>query len=233
MILVVDGSHDRDEVDADAELDRRRSELLDQEAEQLRGYAERLLATGSISIRRPDGTVSAQFRRPAWRYHGGGAWHRRPSLAIEGIPADNSGRHASRDGPMTSKYRDRDNLIWEITSQLDLGDHQPTQPLSRLARRRPVSRHDLFITSEVWLRQGLLVSSADLVFSVRRSPLVSPRRRRNCPSVAPQLTAERSSRCYGCCYYRAALRQFPDIRQDVAVRGPAAPPDAGPVSGLR
>jgi hypothetical protein len=101
-------------------FDRRRAHLLDVEAELLRDEAERLIATGSISIQRPDGMVTARFRRPVWRYHGGGAWHRRPSLDIEGIPADDSGRRASRHGPMVAKYRDRANLLSEIIMQLSL-----------------------------------------------------------------------------------------------------------------
>jgi hypothetical protein len=120
MIRLVEQHHDRDEAEAGDALDRRRSELLEQEAEQLRDYAERLIASGSLSIQRPRGTVSAHFRGPVWRYHGGGVWHRRPELAIEGIPADNSGRHASANGPMVSKYRDRANLVWEISSQLSI-----------------------------------------------------------------------------------------------------------------
>jgi hypothetical protein len=105
--------------DGDA-FDRRRAHLLDVEAELLRDQAERLIATGSISIQRPDGMVAARLRRTVWRYRGGGRWHRRPLLDIEGKPADDSGRRASRHGPMVAKYRDRANLLSEIIMQLSI-----------------------------------------------------------------------------------------------------------------
>jgi hypothetical protein len=115
-----DHEHESNELEAGDAFDRRRSHLLDAEAELLRDQAERLIATGSVSIHRPDGMVTARFRRPAWRYHGGAAWHRRPWLDIEGIPADDSGRRASTHGPMVAKYRDRTHLLDEIIMQLSL-----------------------------------------------------------------------------------------------------------------
>ena len=96
MIFCVeeDHEHEGDEADSGDAFDRRRSNLLDAEADLLRAHAERLIANGSISIERPAGMVTARFRGPVWRYHGGGAWHRRPGLDIEAIPADDSGRRA-------------------------------------------------------------------------------------------------------------------------------------------
>jgi len=84
------------------------------------GDAERLIATGSLSIERPAGMVTARLRGPVWRYHGGGAWPRRPGLDIEAIPADDPGRRAWSHGPMVAKYRNRSNLINEIVLKLSL-----------------------------------------------------------------------------------------------------------------
>jgi hypothetical protein len=122
MIFCVEEEHkhEGDEPDSADAFDRRRSDLLNAEANLLREHAERLIATGSLSIERPAGTVTARLRGPVWRYHGGGAWHRRPGLDIEAIPADDSGRRAWSHGPMVAKYRDRANLINEITFTLSL-----------------------------------------------------------------------------------------------------------------
>jgi hypothetical protein len=122
MIFCVEEDHERegDEPDSGDAFDRRRSDLLDVEADLLREHAERLIATGSISIERATGMVTARFRGPVWRYHGGAAWHRRPELDIEAIPADDSGRRAWSHGPTVSKYRDRANLINEIVLTLSL-----------------------------------------------------------------------------------------------------------------
>jgi hypothetical protein len=122
MIFCVeeDHEHEGDEADSGDAFDRRRSNLLDAEADLLRAHAERLIANGSISIERPAGMVTARFRGPVWRYHGGGAWHRRPGLDIEAIPADDSGRRAGSHGPMVAKYRNRTHLINEIMLTLSL-----------------------------------------------------------------------------------------------------------------
>lgn len=122
MISCVEADHEHEgyELEAGDAFDRRRAHLLDAEAELLRDQAERLIAAGSISIQRPDGMVTARFRGPVWRYHGGGAWHRRPWLDIEGIPADDSGRRASAHGPMVAKYRDRANVLNEIIMKLSI-----------------------------------------------------------------------------------------------------------------
>jgi hypothetical protein len=74
MIFCVeeDHEHEGDEPDSGDAFDRRRSDLLDAEADLLREHAERLIAHGSISVERPTGMVTARFRGPLWRYHGGG-----------------------------------------------------------------------------------------------------------------------------------------------------------------
>jgi hypothetical protein len=125
MIFCVEEDHERegDEPDSGDAFDRRWSDLLDAEADLLREHAERLIATGSISVKRPAGMVTARFRGPAWRYHGRAAWPRRPRrprLDIEAIRADDSGRRAWSHGPMVAKYRDRTNLINEIMLTLSL-----------------------------------------------------------------------------------------------------------------
>jgi hypothetical protein len=86
MIFCVEEEHERegDEPDSGDDFDRRWSDLLDAEADLLREHAERLIATGSISVERPAGMVTARFRGPVWRYHGGAAWHRRPRCTGHG-----------------------------------------------------------------------------------------------------------------------------------------------------
>jgi hypothetical protein len=122
MIFCVEEDRERegDEPDSGDAFDRRWSDLLDAEADLLHEHAERLIATGSISVERPAGMVTARFRGPVWRYHGGAALHRRPRLDIEAIRADDSGGCASSHGPMVAKYRDRTNLINEIMLTLSL-----------------------------------------------------------------------------------------------------------------
>jgi hypothetical protein len=121
MSGVGDGDEQQgDELDSEDAFDRRVSDILDAEADLLREHAERLIANGSISIERPAGMVTARFREPVLRYHGGGAWHRRPELDIEAIPAEDTGRLAGERGPMVSKYGHRADLIREITSALAL-----------------------------------------------------------------------------------------------------------------
>lgn len=110
---------DRREQGEDA-FDRRWSHMLDAEADLLRGYAERLVATGSLSIERPAGAVTARFWGPVWRYRSLLTWHRRPELEIVAVPAHRSGWSRAGPGPMVSKYRDRANLIHEIMVQLAL-----------------------------------------------------------------------------------------------------------------
>ncbi len=109
------GSPD-DDRDADDAFDGRWSHLLDAEADLLRRYAERLLTTGSISIGREGGVLTAQFTGPAWRYHGFMSWHRRPGLDIDATAAN--GNYSGAHGAMVNKYRDRGGLIREVMLQL-------------------------------------------------------------------------------------------------------------------
>jgi hypothetical protein len=122
MIFYVEEDHERegDEANSGDAFDRQWSDLLDAKADLLREHAERLIATGSISVERPAGMVTARFRGPAGRYHGRAAWPRRPRLDIEAIRADDSGRRAWSHGPTVAKYRDRTNLINEIMLTLSL-----------------------------------------------------------------------------------------------------------------
>jgi hypothetical protein len=64
MIFCVEEDHERegDEPDSGDAFDSRRSDLLDAEADLLREHAKRVIATGSISIERPAGMVTARFR---------------------------------------------------------------------------------------------------------------------------------------------------------------------------
>jgi hypothetical protein len=97
-------------------FDRRVSDVLNAEAGQLRAYAEQLLATGSLSIERAGGVVTAHFSGPVWRSHGFLSWHRRPRLDIEAAAVN--GSRSSARGPMVAKVGDRDGLMDEITLHL-------------------------------------------------------------------------------------------------------------------
>jgi hypothetical protein len=70
MIFCVEADHEHEgyELEDGDAFDRRRAHLLDDEAELLLDQAERLIATGSVSIQRPDGMVTARFQGPVWRY---------------------------------------------------------------------------------------------------------------------------------------------------------------------
>lgn len=102
--------------DADSAFDRRWLHLLDAEADLLRGYAEQLLTTGSISIARAGGVLTAQFTGPVRRSHGFMGWHRRSGLDIDATAAN--GSYSGAHGAMVNKDRDRAGLIREIMSQL-------------------------------------------------------------------------------------------------------------------
>ena len=81
----------------------------------LRSYAEQLLTTGSISIGRAGGVLTAQFTGPVWRYHGFLSWHRRPVLDIDATAAH--GSYSGAHGATVNKYRDRGGLIREVMLQ--------------------------------------------------------------------------------------------------------------------
>jgi hypothetical protein len=100
--------------DSEDAFDRRVSDLLDEEADLLREQAVLLLTTGSITIERPAGVVTAEFRGPVWRQRGALTWRRRPEIHLDAIPSDDSGRRAGAHGPMVAKYGDRAALIDEI-----------------------------------------------------------------------------------------------------------------------
>ena len=97
-----------DERDAEDPFDRRWSHMLDAEADLLRMYAEQLLMTGSISIERAGGVLTAQFTGPAWRYHGFLTWHRRPGLDIDAAAANGSYNGARADGYQVPRSRGLD-----------------------------------------------------------------------------------------------------------------------------
>jgi len=100
----------------DDPFDRRWSRILDAEADLLRRYVEQLLMTGSISIKRAGGVLTAKLTGPVWRSHGFLSWHRRPGLDIDAVAAN--GSHSSAHGPMVTRNRDRAGLTHEITFKL-------------------------------------------------------------------------------------------------------------------
>jgi len=55
-----------DPADEPGAFDRKVAEVLDAEAEMLGEKSERLLATGSVSIERPAGVLTASLRPPRW-----------------------------------------------------------------------------------------------------------------------------------------------------------------------
>lgn len=116
MMSCVGKGHEQQggELDSENAFERRVSDIFDAEADLLREQAMLLLAAGSISIERPAGTVTLQFRRPVWRHRGTQLWRRRPEIHLDAMPADDSGRHAGMHGPTVSKYGNRAALIREI-----------------------------------------------------------------------------------------------------------------------
>ncbi len=101
-------------LDSGDAFDRRVSDLLEVEADLLREQAVLLLETGEVSIERPSGVVTAQFRRP----RGALSSRQRPDLDLEAIAADGSGRRAGAHEPMVAKYGDRVGLVREIALAL-------------------------------------------------------------------------------------------------------------------
>jgi hypothetical protein len=99
-------------------FDRRVSEVLAAEEGSLGEWAERLIETGSLSIERPSGTVSARLRGPALRCRGVLTWQWRPELDIASASADGSSRRSSARGPTAARYRDRAGLTDEIVLTL-------------------------------------------------------------------------------------------------------------------
>jgi hypothetical protein len=108
-----------DERDGEDAYDRRLSDLLDTDADFLREQAMILLETGTVSIERPAGSVTAQFRPPRWHYRGILTWRWRPEVSVQAIRADGSGGSGA-SGPMVAKFDDRVNLVEEIAHGLAL-----------------------------------------------------------------------------------------------------------------
>jgi hypothetical protein len=100
------GPQDDDHGPGDA-FDRRVGSVLDSEADLLGQLSERLLATGSASVERPAGTLTAQLRRPG-RFRGG-------ALDIETRTKGGSG---TGHLPLGRAHRDDAALLSEITLQL-------------------------------------------------------------------------------------------------------------------
>jgi hypothetical protein len=115
MMACVDDDQERQDEEEYAEdaFDRRVNAVLARDEALLQDRSERLLATGTISIERPEGVVTAQLGRPVPRW-------RRPRLDIHAGPADGS-RSASAHGPTAARYRDRAALLREI--ELTLAMH--------------------------------------------------------------------------------------------------------------
>jgi len=104
-----DDAYAANERDVEDAFDRRVGGILDSEAGLLRQQARLLLATGSTSIERPGGVLSASLRRPG-RLRGG-------ALDMAAVTADGSGS-ATGHMPLARGYRDEAGLLSEITLQL-------------------------------------------------------------------------------------------------------------------
>lgn len=97
-----------DEADwSEDEFDRHVSEVLDSEADFLREQARSLLATGSILITRPRGTLRAWLRVPRW-------W-RRGVLRTEAARMDGGGGGSISQ---LGRTMDATALVGEITLRL-------------------------------------------------------------------------------------------------------------------
>lgn len=103
-----DGAHFEDGQDADDVFDRRVGDLLDEEAGLLREQSDLLIATGSISVERPTGVLTAHLRPPTW-------W-RRGELEVRAVTAGGS---ASARIPLSrAAYRDPAGLRSEVRLQM-------------------------------------------------------------------------------------------------------------------
>jgi hypothetical protein len=92
----------------DDDFDRRVGQVLDEQAGLLREQTDLLIATGSISVQRPTGVLTAHLRPPAW-------W-RPGELEVRTVTADRSG--SGRIPLSRAAYRDHTRLRGEIRLQL-------------------------------------------------------------------------------------------------------------------
>jgi hypothetical protein len=99
-----------DQADDPEAFDRKVGEVLDAEAGMLSGKSERLLATGSVSIDRPAGTLNASLRPPRW-------W--RPGV-FRHWAAREDGATSSGVVPL-GRTMDATSVLSEITLQLAVG----------------------------------------------------------------------------------------------------------------
>jgi hypothetical protein len=103
-----DREHPKDGQDTDDAFDRHVGQVLEQEAEVLREQADLLITSGSISLERPTGVLTAHLRPPTW-------W-RRGELENRTVAA---GRTASGRTPLSrAAYRDHAGLRAEIMLQI-------------------------------------------------------------------------------------------------------------------
>lgn len=104
-----DREHPEDEQDADEAFDRRVGQVLDEQAALLRQQTDLLIATGSISVERPAGVLTAYLHSPTW-------W-RRGELVIRVVST--AGAPAFGRIPLSrAAYRDNDGLRGEIKLQI-------------------------------------------------------------------------------------------------------------------
>jgi hypothetical protein len=107
--VVDDRDYPKDEPDADDAFDRLVGQVLDEQATLLREQTELLIATGSISVERPTGLLTAHIRPPTW-------W-RRGELVVGTVST--AGSTARGRIPLSrAAYRDRTGLRGEIRLQI-------------------------------------------------------------------------------------------------------------------
>jgi hypothetical protein len=104
-----DREHPEDGQDADDAFDRRVGQVLDEQAALLREQADLLIATGSISVERPTGVLTAHLRPPTWWRWG--------ELVVGAVST--AGSSASSRIPLSrAAYRDHTGLRGEIRLQI-------------------------------------------------------------------------------------------------------------------
>jgi hypothetical protein len=103
-----DWEHPEGGQDVDDAFDRRVGEILDEEAGLLREQSDLLIATGSISVERPTGVLTAHLKPPAW-------W-RQGELELRTVTAGSSG--SGRIPLSRAAYRDHTGLRGEIRLQI-------------------------------------------------------------------------------------------------------------------
>ena len=106
ILVIGDQEHPDDGPAASDAFDRRVAEVLEHQARLLREQSDLLIATGSISVRRPAGELTAHLKAPRW-------W-RRGELEVRAVTAGSSGSARARVPLSRAAFGDLTGLSGEI-----------------------------------------------------------------------------------------------------------------------